>query len=94
MSWGPTQPRRNFLTGIFAKNFAAGDLEASGLFHRLVTSGAGTLGGEPWSVIAGHYTFGAGEEDLAVLERLGALASRAGGPLLAAASPALYGCET
>ena len=47
------------------------------------------LGSEPWSLIVGLYTFGPGAEDMELLAHLGAIASRAGGPFLAAAKPEL-----
>jgi type VI secretion system protein ImpC len=43
----------------------------------------------PWSLIVGDYAFGLGAEDLGLLADLGALASQAGGPFLAAAKPEL-----
>lgn len=48
----------------------------------------------PWSLVVGHYTFGLAAEDIGLLEQLGAAASRAGGPFLAAASSELIGCRS
>jgi len=48
---------------------------------------------QPWSLLVGHYSFGANADDIALLGHLGVIASRAGGPLLAAAEPSLLGCE-
>jgi type VI secretion system protein ImpC len=47
------------------------------------------LGSEPWSLIVGLYAFGPGAEDMELLAHLGAVASHAGGPFLAAAKPEL-----
>ncbi|HJY77124.1 MAG TPA: type VI secretion system contractile sheath large subunit [Burkholderiales bacterium] len=43
----------------------------------------------PWSLVIGDYSFGLADEDLELLARLGAAASHAGGPFLAAAAPEL-----
>jgi type VI secretion system protein ImpC len=47
-----------------------------------------------WPLVLAAFTFGPGSEDVALLERLGAIASRAGGPIFAAADPALLGCRS
>jgi len=70
---------------------AGRDLERSGLFRLLVEKGLQTPGGQPWSLFAGHYAFGATEEDVTLLAALGTIASRAGGPFLAAARPEVVG---
>jgi type VI secretion system protein ImpC len=46
----------------------------------------------PWSLIVGDYSFGPAGEDLELLAHLGAVASHAGAPFLAAAEPELLGC--
>jgi type VI secretion system protein ImpC len=48
----------------------------------------------PWSLVVGNYSFGPGDEDVRLLARLGALASHAGGPFLAASDPELVGCTS
>ena len=63
----------------------AADLEA--LERTIESSG-------PWSLVVGNYSFGLGEEDLGLLAKLGAVASQAGGPFLAAASAELFGCRS
>ena len=76
------------------------DLEASqgnplqSAAHRLLveTSRRGA-DDQPWSLLVGHFSFGANAEDIALLGHLGVIASRAGGPLMAAAEPGLVGCE-
>jgi type VI secretion system protein ImpC len=62
--------------------------------HRLVVD-ANPRGADeqPWSLLVGHYSFDANADDIALLGHLGVIASRAGGPLLAAAEPGLLGCE-
>ncbi len=73
---------------------AGADLAASVLYRKLVEQGAEEPDGEPWALIVGDYRFGPAEEDLRLLAALGAIASRAGGPFLAAADPALLGCRS
>ncbi len=50
--------------------------------------------GQPWSLLVTDLSFGADLGDLQLLAALGALAGRAGAPLLAAARPSLLGCGT
>jgi type VI secretion system protein ImpC len=68
---------------------AGADLEQSRL-HRLIVDDAPG----PWSLIVADCAFGPSSADVALLAALGALASRAGGAFLAAASPALLGCRS
>ena len=71
------------------------DLRASALYRLLVeTTGLGTPGGEPWSLLVGCFAFGPSAPDLALLGALGAIGAAAGGPFVAAASPELVGCES
>lgn len=70
------------------------DLDRSALHRLLVERGAEAPGGQPWSLLVGAYSFGATEEDVSLLGALGAIASRAGGPFLAGAAPALLGCRS
>jgi type VI secretion system protein ImpC len=61
--------------------------------HRLlVDAGRRGADAQPWSLLVGHYSFGANADDIALLGHLGVIASRAGGPLLAAAESSLLGC--
>jgi type VI secretion system protein ImpC len=83
--------RRELLADISA---AQGTVERSGLYRLLVEQGKGTTGGEPWSVIVGNYAFGVAGEDVGLLASLGAIASHAGGPFIAAAKPELVGCDS
>ncbi len=69
-------------------------LEASGLYRLLVDRQSSELDGERWSLVVGHYTFGTGEEDVALLAYLGAIASLAGAPFLAGADASVLGCRS
>jgi type VI secretion system protein ImpC len=73
---------------------SASDLRATGAYRLFVEKSVGTPGAEPWAVIAGNYIFGAGREDAELLVRLAKVASAAGAPFVAGASPRLLGCES
>lgn len=47
-----------------------------------------------WPMVIAGFTFGLDDGDAILLERLGGIASRAGGPVLAAAHPGLVGCRS
>src|SRR6185295_11922299 len=74
---------------------AAGQtLEESALYRLLMQHGPGVPDGPGWSVLAGHYRFGAGAEDVQLLAALGAIGAQVGGPFLAEADAAILGCES
>jgi type VI secretion system protein ImpC len=75
---------------------AAGeDLKASGLYRLLVeTTGKGTPGGEPWTLLVGSFELGPTADDLGLLASLGIISANAGGPFLAAARAELLGCRS
>jgi type VI secretion system protein ImpC len=74
---------------------AAGErLDASGLYRLLIDRQGSGPDDEPWSLVIGHYTFGTGEEDVALLAYLGAIVSRAGAPFLAGADASVLGCRS
>jgi len=70
-----------------------GRLEESSACRLLTGASRGGAENPPWSLLVGHYPFGASSDDVALLGHLGVIASRAGGPLLAAAEPGLVGCK-
>jgi len=79
------------------RNELLADLEACGedvpraaTFRRLAQAGADA---RPWSLMIGHYSFGAQTDDVALLEFLAVVAARTGAPLLAGADPTLVGCQ-
>ena len=73
---------------------AGEDLRSSNLFQLLVEQDVASYGGEPWSLLIGHYTFTTDSTDLTLLDKLGLLASHAGGPFLGAADARLLGCQS
>ena len=72
----------------------SGDLRSTGLSRLLVDRSVDTPGAEPWALIVGNYTFAPAREDAATLARIGQVASLAGAPFIAAASPRAAGCES
>lgn len=77
-----------FLLDI-AKPELAADLIAT--FELLVEQSPGA---EPWTVLAGNYTFDESADDAQLLARMAAVARHAGAPFLAAASTRLLGCDS
>ena len=73
---------------------AGEQLEQSSLYRRLVEKEVQIPGTAPLSLLVGNYSFGTSAQDISLLAALGTIASHAGGPLLAAASPAITGCES
>ena len=71
---------------------AAGSLAETPLYGIVVEQSIGTPGGEPWSVLAGDYTFENSADDMLLVRALGRVARAAGAPFLAAASPRVLGC--
>jgi len=71
---------------------SAKDLRQTGAYRLLVEQSVETPGAEPWALIVGNYSFGAGEEDAELLSGMARIANRAGAVFLAGASPRLLGC--
>jgi type VI secretion system protein ImpC len=70
------------------------DLRTAGLYKLLVEQTVETSGGDPWSVIAGNFTFERTREDAELLGRMAKIAAAAGAPFIAAAHPNLLGCKS
>lgn len=71
---------------------AQGDLSRSGLALAVCGPATDTPDDPVWSLLVGLFGFGPGADDLGLLGAMGVVAAQAGGPLVAAAAPALYGC--
>ncbi len=85
----PTDVNLKIFLLDMAKPELAADLVAT--FELLVDQAPGA---EPWSVLAGNYTFDQSADDAQLLARMAAVACHAGAPFLAAASARLLGCES
>lgn len=73
---------------------AQGDPSRSGLARLLCGPGNDAPGDPGWSLIVGLFNVGPSAEDLDLLAGLGAVAAQAGGPFVAGAAPALFGCPS
>ena len=73
---------------------AGGDPECTQLYRRLVEDTARGVDASQWSLIVGQYTFARTVEDAQLLGVLGAIASQAHAPFLAAADASLAGCRS
>lgn len=88
-----------FLIDISKEELAAdlgsgADLRDTGAYRLLVEKTVETPGAEPWAVIVGNYSFGAGKDDAVLLAQMARIARRAGAPFLSGASPQLLGCSS
>ena len=72
----------------------APEITKSGLYRTLYSAEYGTFGGRPYGVMCSLYEFGAGPQDIELLQRCAAVATMAHAPFLANASPALFGLES
>ncbi len=72
----------------------ADDLQDTQAWELLVQSTVGTLGAEPWSLLAGNYSFDSRLDDADLLARIAMLARAAGAPFLAGASPRILGADS
>lgn len=70
----------------------AADLSQSALHHHLCGPQTEPPNGQRWSLLVSDLRIDAHLSDLQLLATLGAMAARAGAPLLAAARPSLIGC--
>jgi len=70
---------------------AQGNVESSNLYRVLAEPSAEEA---PWSLIVGGFAFGLEPDELGLLAHLGIVASRTGGPFLAAAKPELLGAAS
>jgi type VI secretion system protein ImpC len=68
--------------------------DAAGAVDRLLGGRGSADEASVWPLFVADFTFGSSAEDVSLLERLGAIAQRAGGPLLAAADPGVVGCRS
>jgi len=74
---------------VYALDISKADLAGSlrELRRLLVDDAAGTLGGEPWSVVAGNFTFARTENDIRLLTGLAGIMRTAGAVFVAEADP-------
>ncbi len=78
-----------------ASDLNAGEcVTSSGIYRFLVEQTAGTFGGEPWSALAGAYTFRQTSDDAELLGRMAKVARASGAPFIASAGDEALGCRS
>ena len=73
---------------------ASDDLETTGTYRLFVEQASGIPGGEPWTVLAGNYTFDKTRDDAEILGRMAIIARLAGAPFITAAHDHFLGCDS
>ncbi len=66
----------------------------SGLYRQVYTAEYGQFGGEPYAAIIGDFAFGPAPRDLALVQRIAAVAAMAHAPFIAAAAPSFFGLQS
>ncbi|MBK8480729.1 MAG: type VI secretion system contractile sheath large subunit [Proteobacteria bacterium] len=71
----------------------ATEIPTSGLYRQVYTAEYGQFGGKPYGAMVCNYQFGLGNSDITLLRHLAAVGAMAHAPVIAAASPTLFGAE-
>ncbi|MCW8092783.1 type VI secretion system contractile sheath large subunit [Alteromonas sp. ASW11-130] len=71
----------------------AAEISESGFYKNVYTKEYGTFGGEPYSSIIANYEFDHSSPDVKLLQSLASVGAMAHAPVLAAASPKMFGCN-
>lgn len=66
----------------------------SGLYKTVYSAEYGTFGGKPIGLIVGNYEFGAGPQDIALLQKVASVSAMAHAPFISASSPQMFGIDT
>ena len=67
------------------------EIPKSGLYKIIYTAEYGQFGGKPYGALIGNYEYGAGPQDLKLLQYMASVATMAHAPFLTAASPTFFG---
>ncbi|WP_311031255.1 type VI secretion system contractile sheath large subunit [Mesorhizobium koreense] len=70
------------------------EFDQSQIFKKMYETEFGTPGGEPYGTLIGDYEFGAGTEDLEVLQGMSNVAAASFAPFIAASSPDMFGLDS
>jgi type VI secretion system protein ImpC len=65
----------------------------SGLYKLAYTAEYGQFGGQPYGMMVGNFDFGPGNQDVAVLRNIAAIATMSHAPFSAAAGPSFFGLD-
>ena len=66
----------------------------SGLYKTVYSAEYGTFGGKPIGLIVGNYEFGAGPQDIALLQKVASVSAMAHAPFISASSPQMFGIDS
>lgn len=70
------------------------EVPKSGLYKQVYSREYGTLGGKPLGLMVGNYEFDAGPQDIALMQKIAAVAAMAHAPFISAAAPKMFGEDT
>lgn len=70
------------------------EFDQSQIFKKIYEAEFGTPGGEPYGALIGDYEFGAGTEDLEILQGMSNVAAASFAPFISAANPKMFGLES
>jgi type VI secretion system protein ImpC len=71
----------------------AAEIVKSGLYKTVYTSEYGQFGGKPYACLIGNYEFGAGPQDMRLLQHTAAVAAMSHTPFIAAAASDFFGID-
>lgn len=71
----------------------APEITKSGLYRKVYTQEYGQFGGQPYGLMVGNYEFGAGSQDMKLLQSMASVATMAHAPFIAAAGSQMFGLE-
>ncbi len=71
----------------------APEFDQSTLFKKVYEEEFGTFGGAPFGALVGDYEFGRHPQDMALLEKIAAVAASAHAPFVSAANPAIFNLD-
>ena len=69
---------------------SASEFDQSQLFKKVYEAEYGTFGGHPYSLLVGDFEFGRHPQDMALMEKIAAVAAASHAPFIGGASPALF----
>ncbi|HEX7900591.1 MAG TPA: type VI secretion system contractile sheath large subunit [Planctomycetota bacterium] len=70
------------------------EIVKSGLYRTCYTGEYGQFGGEPYGAMIANYSFGPGPQDIALLQKVAAVATMSHAPFIASAAPQFFGIDS
>jgi len=71
----------------------APEIPKSGLYRTVYTSEYGQFGGQPYGALIGNYEFGAGPQDIKLIQYVASVSAMSHAPFIAAAGAQMFGLE-